>query len=112
MSDERKTTREPRIAIDQEKIKAFCEKWKVVEFSLFGSVLTDEFRPDSDVDVMVKVAPEAHPTLFSMVDMEDELRIIIGRDVDLLTRSSVVRSENYLMRKSILSNVMTFYAPR
>ncbi|HEY3295049.1 MAG TPA: nucleotidyltransferase domain-containing protein [bacterium] len=101
---------EPRIAIDQEKIKTFCEKWKVVEFSLFGSVLTDEFRPDSDVDVIVEFAEDTHWTLFDMVDMEDELRVIFGRDVDLLTRSSVVRSENYLMRKSILSNVRTVYA--
>lgn len=101
---------EPRIPIDQEKIAAFCEKWKVVEFSLFGSVLTDEFRPDSDVDVMVEFEKDAHPTLFSMVDMEDELTELFGRKVDLLTRRSVVSDENYIMRKSILSNTRVVYA--
>jgi hypothetical protein len=101
---------EPRIPIDYEKIKTFCEKWKITEFSLFGSVLTDDFRPDSDVDVLVTFAEDAHWGLFDLVDMEDELKVIFARDVDLLTRRSVVRSENYLMRRSILSGVRTVYA--
>lgn len=101
---------EPRIPIDHDKIRAFCEKWKITEFSLFGSVLTDDFRPDSDVDVLVTFAEDAHWGLFAMVDMEDELKDIFGRDVDLMTRRSVVESENYLMRKSVLSGARTFYA--
>ena len=101
---------EPRIPIDYEKIKTFCEKWKITEFSLFGSVLTDDFRPDSDVEVLVTFAEDAHWGLFDLVDMEDELKVIFARDVDLLTRRSVVRSENYLMRRSILSGVRTVYA--
>jgi len=100
----------PRIPLDMEKIETFCKKWQIVEFSLFGSVLTNEFRPDSDVDVMVKFAPEARVGLFEMVDIEDELKEIIGRDVDIVTRPSVERSENYIIRKSILSSSRTFYA--
>jgi len=42
----------PRITVDMEKIRAFCKKWKIRELSLFGSVITDDFRPDSDVDVL------------------------------------------------------------
>ncbi len=101
---------EPKIPLDYEKIRAFCEKWKIIEFSLFGSVLTDNFRPDSDVDVLVEFAEDAPWTLLDMVDMEDELRAIFGRDVDLLTRSSVTQSENYLMRRSILSGTRNLYA--
>ena len=101
---------EPRIPIDKDKIAAFCRKWKIVEFSLFGSVLTDEFRPDSDVDVLVEFAENAPWTLLDMVDMEEELKVIFGRDVDLITRSSVNQSANYLMRNSILSNVRNLYA--
>jgi len=93
-----------------EKIEVFCKKWKIVEFSLFGSVLTNDFRPDSDVDVMVKFAPEANVGLFEMVDVEDELAAIIGRNVDIVTRPAVERSENYIMRRSILSGTRTFYA--
>jgi len=101
---------EPRIPIDNEKIRAFCEKWKITEFSLFGSVLTDEFRPDSDVDVLVTFVEDAKWGLFDIGDMEEELRSMFGRNVDLLTRRSVIQSENYLMRRSILSGVRTFYA--
>lgn len=102
---------EPRISIDRKQIAAFCQKWKITEFSLFGSVLTDAFRPDSDVDVMVEFAKDAEWGLFDMVDMEEELKQIFGRHVDLLTKRSVVRSENYLMRKSILAGARTIYAP-
>ena len=49
-----------------EQIKAFCDRWQVTEFSLFGSVLRDDFRPDSDIDVMVQFHPEAHPTFLSL----------------------------------------------
>ncbi len=101
---------EPRIPIDAQKIRAFCEKWQIVEFALFGSVLTGEFRPDSDIDVMVEFTRDAPWTLLDMVDMEDELRSLFGRRVDLLTRYSVEHSENYLMRKSILEGARTVYA--
>ena len=111
MSNERGTVNaEPRIPIDYEQIKVFCAKWKITEFSLFGSVLTDDFRPDSDVDVMVAFDDDIEWGLFDMVHMEDELKGIFGRKVDLLTRRSVANSENYLMRRSILSGLRTFYA--
>lgn len=100
---------EPRIKFDQEKIKAFCEKWKIVEFSLFGSVLTDEFRPDSDVDVMVTFAKNAPWTIFDMVDLEAELQHIVGRRVDVVTRSSVEHSKNYILRKNILNSTRMYY---
>jgi uncharacterized protein len=48
------------IDLPMEKIADFCDRWQVVEFSLFGSILRDDFRPDSDVDVMVEFAPDAH----------------------------------------------------
>ena len=101
---------EPKIPLDYDKIKAFCEKWKIVEFSLFGSVLTDEFRHDSDVDVMVEFAEGARWGMWDLYDMEEELKVIFGRHVDLMTRRSIVRSENYLMRKSILAGARIFYA--
>ncbi|MBU0509862.1 nucleotidyltransferase family protein [bacterium] len=102
----------PRIPLDYEKIKAFCEKWKITEFSLFGSVLTDDFRPDSDVDVLVEFAEDARWGLFDMVHMEDELKEVFGRDVDLLTRRSVEANENYIVRKNILRSTRRVYAAR
>lgn len=100
---------EPRIPIDYDKIKAFCEKWKITEFSLFGSVLTDDFRPDSDVDVLVKFDDAAEWSLFDLVDMEDELKVMFAREVDLVLRKSVERSDNYIRRKAILSSTRRIY---
>ena len=100
---------EPRIPIDPEQIKAFCDKWKVEDFSLFGSVLTDEFRPDSDVDVLVKFHAAADWSLFDLVDMEDELRLIFGRDVDLVLRKTIERSDNYIRRRDILGSSRSIY---
>jgi predicted nucleotidyltransferase len=110
MKDEIKLVGEPRIPLDMEKIKAFCQKWKIVEFSLFGSVLTDDFRPDSDVDVMVEFAPDTKITFFDLTDIEDELEQLLVHRVDIVTKRSIVNSENYLMRRSILSNTRTLYA--
>jgi hypothetical protein len=101
---------EPRIPIDYDKIKAFCEKWKITEFSLFGSVLTDDFRPDSDVDVMVTFVK---PSIWSLRDldrMEDELTLLFGRRADLSTRLGVEAMRNYLRRDSILRGSRVVYA--
>jgi uncharacterized protein len=99
-----------RLNITDEQLAAFCQKWKIVEFALFGSVLTDEFKPDSDVDVMVTFDKDAHWGI-EIVTIADALEDMLGREVDLMTRPSVERSENYLMRRSILSNTRTVYAP-
>src|SRR5689334_18514927 len=77
---------EPRIPIDREKIADFCQRWKITELALFGSVLREDFRKDSDVDVLVSFAPDADWSLFDEVEMEEELREIVGRKVDLVSR--------------------------
>lgn len=77
-----------RIPIDKEAIAAFCRKWHVIELALFGSVLRDDFRPDSDVDVLVTFAPGHVPGL-KFIAMEDELSQILGRKVDLQTPKSI-----------------------
>jgi predicted nucleotidyltransferase len=97
------------INLPMEQIQAFCHKWQVTEFALFGSVLRDDFHPDSDVDVMVQFHPAAHPTLFDLTYMEDELKILFQRDVDLITRKGIETSRNYLRRKAILSSAQVIY---
>jgi predicted nucleotidyltransferase len=99
-----------RIPIDYEAIAAFCRRHGIVELALFGSVLRDDFRPDSDVDVLVSFAPDARPTLFDLVDMQDELRSLFGREVDLLTRRGVEASRNPERRQAILSSAERLYA--
>jgi predicted nucleotidyltransferase len=99
----------PRIALPMDEIRAFCAKWQIVEFALFGSVLRDDFRLDSDVDVLVTFAPEAHWGLRFIV-MHDELEAILGRPVDLLTRRAVEHSHNSIRRKEILGTAEVVYA--
>lgn len=100
----------PHIKLDMNKIREFCEKWKITEFALFGSVLREDFRPDSDVDVLVTFAPDAKVSLFDLSDVEDELAEIIGRKVDLVLKRGIERSKNYIRRKAILSSAEVLYA--
>jgi len=77
------------VQVQKEWIAAFCRRWQIVEFSLFGSALREDFGPDSDVGVLADFAPEAPWTLFEWVDMRDELETIFGRRVDLVEKGAV-----------------------
>ena len=90
-----------RITIPSDRIATFCKRWRVAELALFGSVVRDDFGPDSDVDVLVSFDPGARRTLFDMVRMQDELSRIFGRKVDLVTRAAVEGSRNYIRKKAI-----------
>ncbi len=98
-----------QVQIDRSKIEVFCRKWKIMELSFFGSAVRNDFRPDSDVDVLVSFASDENWDLFDHMTMEEELSGIIGRRVDLLTRRSVERSENWIRRESILSGTEPYY---
>ena len=100
-----------RIDLPGDSIAKFCHKWRVSELSLFGSVLRDDFGPDSDVDVMVDFEPGVTYGLFQIVAMADDLEQILGREVDLLTRQAVEQSRNYIRRKAILSSAERVNVP-
>lgn len=100
------------IELPMEKIAEFCDRWQVIEFALFGSVLREDFRSDSDIDVMVQFHPDAHPTLFDLTYMENELKNLFHRDVDLVTRHGIETSRNYLRRNAILSSAQIIYGSR
>jgi len=92
-----------------EEVKDFCLRWKIRELALFGSVLREDFRPDSDVDFLVTFEEDAHWSLFDKIDMQDELKEILGREVDLVERLAVERSENYIRRRHILQSLEPLY---
>jgi hypothetical protein len=96
-------------AIDRRRVEAFCRRWKIAEFSPFGSVLRDDFSADSDVDVLVAFSPEARPSLFDMVKMQEELKVIFGREVDLVSRRGLETSRNPLRRRAILDSAEVIY---
>jgi predicted nucleotidyltransferase len=94
----------------QDAIQHFCQKWQITELSLFGSVLRDDFRPDSDIDVLVTFTPDAPWTLLDLINMEYELANLTGRDIDLVEKQAVERSENWLRRDEILNTAQVIYA--
>lgn len=102
-----------RLGVDPEQIAAFCRKWQIRELSLFGSALREDFRPESDVDLLV-VFEDPHrdfgPWAHDLIEMQEELKSLFGRDVDLVERSVVERSENYIRRREILRNPVSIYA--
>jgi predicted nucleotidyltransferase len=99
-----------KLSLPHEQIAEFCRKWHVSEFALFGSVLRDDFRPDSDVDVLVTFRPDSRVSLFDFPGMQDELEAIFGHPVDLLTRRGVEESRNPYRKKSILDSAKVVYA--
>jgi uncharacterized protein len=98
----------PHIAIDidKDKLRDFCRRWNITEFALFGSAVGEDFRPDSDVDVLVSFSDDAPWSLLHMVEMNAELERMFGRTVDLLTRYAVERSLNCYRRDSILNSAV------
>jgi uncharacterized protein len=94
------------------EIAAFCDRWQIAEFALFGSVLRNDFREDSDVDVLISLNDDATTTLFDLVNMTEELKIIFQRQVDLVLRDGIEASRNYLRKQAILSSALTIYEQR
>lgn len=98
-----------RLALNRDLVADYCRRWKIVEFSLFGSVLREDFSSESDVDVLVTFSPDVNWSLFDHIDMQDELAALLGRKADLITRRAVERSKNWILRKAILESAEPFY---
>ena len=95
---------------DPVSITTYCQRWKIVEMEVFGSVLRDDFTGDSDVDILVTFAPEARRSLFDLARAEHQLAGIIGRRVDLVEKSAVQESQNWIRRRAILESARRVYA--
>lgn len=88
-------------------IEAFCRRWKIVELCVFGSALRDDFRPESDIDLLVEFAPGSGTSLFDLVTMRDELAAMFGREVDLVEKDGLT---NPFRRASIMGARALLYA--
>jgi predicted nucleotidyltransferase len=99
-----------QIVVPKDRITAFSQKWKITELALFGSVLREDFRPDSDVDVLVTFSPDSDWGVEHLLDMKEELETLFGRAVDLVEKRLVEESRNYIRRKHILSHMEAVYA--
>ena len=97
------------LEVPDEAIAGFCRRWRIVQVELFGSALRDDFRPNSDIDVLVTFEPDARWTLFDLVEMQDQLAQVVGRPVDLIERAAVEQSRNPYRRHSVLSTARVVY---
>ena len=94
----------------QSDLAPFCKRWRIAELALFGSVLRDDFGPESDVDVLVTFRPDAEHGLMAFVTMQEELSQLLGREVDLVDRGAVEQSRNYIRRRAVLESAEVIYA--
>jgi predicted nucleotidyltransferase len=89
--------------LPMEAIQQFCRRWKIRELALFGSVLRTDFRPDSDVDVLVTFHDDAEWGLLDHVQMQQELATLLHRPIDLVSKRGLERSANWVRREAILN---------
>ena len=78
--------RRNKFRLPRKKIAEFCKHWSITEFSVFGSVLREDFRPDSDIDVLITIDPGAQIGLLEMAQMQIELEKLFKRPVDLVEK--------------------------
>lgn len=95
------------LELQPEQVAAFCQTWRITELSVFGSVLRDDFGPDSDVDVLVEFDPDAPWDAWDVLQAREELREMFGRPVDLVEKKCL---RNPFRRHAILSSKQVIYA--
>jgi uncharacterized protein len=98
-----------RLAITPEQLAEFCQKWQVAELALFGSILREDFHPDSDIDVLVSYQLTAKRGLFEKMHMQEELELLFHRKVDLVSKKAIEQSQNWIRRKNILGSAQVIY---
>lgn len=101
-----------KISILTEQLEEFCRRWKIAELDLFGPALREDFRPDSDLDLLVSFTPDADSSLLDHGAMEEELSGILGRKVELVSRRAIERSSNWIRRRAILESAAPFFVAR
>lgn len=93
------------VDVDLERLHEVCERYGVASLEIFGSVARGEGRPDSDVDLLYVLRPDARLG-FRLFDLEDELSAVFGRPVDLVARKSI----NKYIREQVLADAQPLYA--
>jgi len=96
-----------KFTLPRKKIEEFCKRWSITEFSVFGSVLREDFRPNSDINGLVVIDPKAHIGLFEIAEMKIELEAMFKRSVDLVEKEGL---RNPYRRSEILSTAQVVYA--
>ncbi len=100
----------PTWPLDKAELSDFCRRWKIQELALFGSVLRNDFGPESDVDFLVSFTEHAQWTLFDVAQMEEELTNIVGRPVELVSKRAIEQSPNWKRKSRILSSAQPYFS--
>ena len=95
------------INIPKTKIIHYCKQHNIIEFALFGSVLTMDFSSDSDIDILVTFGPDCHYSLYDILDVQDDLKNMLGCEIDLVEKQAL---KNPFRRHEILNNMEIVYA--
>lgn len=99
-----------RLPFDESWLENWCRRWQVAELAFFGSVLREDFRVDSDVDVLIRFSEASQWSLLDHIAMEEELADFFGRKVDLVSKRAVEASHNPIRRQHILGSAQVVYA--
>ncbi len=98
-----------KLVYDTENLRQFCRERGIARLDIFGSALREDFRPDSDVDLLCTLVPDSDCTLLGWADIRFGLQEIFGRPVDLVSRTAILRSRNKYRRDSILATATPLY---
>jgi len=98
-----------KLEVDRVRLAQFCRERGIIRLELFGSALRDDFRQDSDVDLLATLRSDAGVTLFDWAEMQEKLSAIFGRTVDLVSRWGIERSRNPYRKQAILSTAVPLY---
>lgn len=99
------------IQLPQPALQDFCHRWKIRELAIFGSALRDDFGPESDIDLLATFDDNARWSLLDMIQAEEEAAQLLGRPVDLVERSAIENSQNWIRKNQILRTATTIYGP-
>jgi uncharacterized protein len=99
-----------KLDFNRETLGRFCEEHGIARLELFGSALREDFRSDSDIDLLATLRGDAHPTLLDWAEMQQQLAAMFQRPVDLVSRRAIERSRNRYRKNSILSTATPIYA--
>lgn len=98
-----------RLAISEEQLIEVCRQWKIAELALFGSVLREDFRENSDIDLLISFAPDAPQGLLTLARIKHQLEELLDRPVDLVIKEAIQEGDNWIRRQEILSTAVIIY---
>jgi predicted nucleotidyltransferase len=101
-----------RLGLSMPEITQFCQHWQIIELALFGSILKEEFRDDSDIDLLLDFSPEAQQGLLTLAKIKHQLEAYSGRQIDIALKQSIENSENWIRRNEILKTAQVIYEQR